>query len=296
MADKKNEIAAQLNDVVGNVLTQTHLQGFERAFLTSSAIGQLKEMLTPEYMKPIMNLQGNKLGFLTDADRKGGYPEEVVKNALIEAVLMGLQPYGNQFNIISGNCYPTKEGLGYVLNHWQGLSYTIIPGVPEVRPDNKSAVVPMEIRWELNGKKENATIPISVKNDAYASVDSLIGKATRKARAWLLSNISGIEVVDADATEIPHTEVSSTVSQVAKNKQDNRVLSHIENAADIKTLAKCRKAIDDSDKDTMDIYIAKYISLCTTIKELELAKNQFTAEDHELVIAYDDKERELKNG
>lgn len=296
MKETKNEIAVKLNSVVGSVLTQTHLQGFERAFITATAIGELKNMLTPEYMKPIMQLQGNKLGFLTDRDSKGGYPEEVVKNCLIESILMGLEPYGNHFNIISSQAYPTKQGLGYILNKWQGLEYTIIPGIPEVRPDNKSAVVPMEIRWELNGKKENATIPISVKNDSYASVDSLIGKATRKARAWLLSNISGIEVVDADATEIPHTEVSSTVSQVTKNKQDNRVLSHIENAVDIKTLAKCRKAIDDSDKDTMDIYIAKYISLCTTLKELELAKNQFTAEDHELVIAYDDKERELKNG
>lgn len=293
MSETKNEIALKLNNVVGNVLTQTHLQGFERAFLTSSAIGELKLMLTPEYMKPIMNLQGNRLGFLSDKDRNGGYSEEVVKNCLIEAVLMGLQPYGNQFNIISGNCYPTKEGLGAVLANWPGLKYSIIPGIPEVKLDNKSAVVPMEIKWEINGKKETAIIPISVKSDAYATVDSLIGKATRKSRAWLLSNISGIEVVEGDATEIPYTEVKSSVAQVSKGKLDDRIVTHIDSSEDIKTLAKCRKAISENDKEVMDLYIAKYISLCTTVKELKLAESQFSEEDYDLIIAYDEKMREL---
>src|SRR5690606_34273734 len=113
----------------------THLQGFERAYLVATAIGQLKELLTPEYMAPIMQLQGNKLGFLSNKDKTGGYPEPIVKNALIEATLMGLEPYGNQWNLIAGNMYPTKEGIGSILNKWNGLDYTIIPGIPEVRPD-----------------------------------------------------------------------------------------------------------------------------------------------------------------
>ena len=120
----KNEVAIQLNQAVGSVLNQVNLIGFEKAYATAKSIETLKTLLTPEYMHPIMQLQGNRLGFKTDKDKGSGYPVDVVKNCLIEAVLMGLQPYGNEFNIIAGNTYPTKEGLGRVLATWNGLQYT----------------------------------------------------------------------------------------------------------------------------------------------------------------------------
>ncbi|MFK5282891.1 hypothetical protein ACI3PL_25325, partial [Lacticaseibacillus paracasei] len=79
-----------------------------------------------------MALQGNRLGFKTDKDKSGGYPESVVKNCLIEAVLLGIQPTGNQFNIIAGNMYPTKEGCGYLLNNFKGLSYNLVCSLPRI--------------------------------------------------------------------------------------------------------------------------------------------------------------------
>ena len=261
----KNEIAIQLNNAVGSVLNQTNLQGFERAYATAKSIEVLKGLLSQEYMAPIMQLQGNRLGFKTDKDKASGYPVEIVKNCLIEAVLMGLQPYGNQFNIIAGNTYPTKEGLGHVLNNWNGLKYSLICGVPKPQQDGKSAIIDVNIKWTLSNKNSSETIPIAVKMDGYTSVDALVGKATRKGRAWLLGAISGMEITDADVEETEFLDVTpkkKSSQDASKEKERNRVIKHIENSKDVETLERCISAIAD--------------------------------DDEELVIMYDDKKRELK--
>ena len=211
------EIAKKLDSNVLSVIGSDKIQGFQKAYLVADAISQLSELLTPEYMQPIMALQGNRLGFKTDKDlvkqqgggySKGpGYPEPVVKNCLIEAVLMGLQPVNNQFNIIGGNMYPTKEGCGYLLNNFKGLSYNLVCSLPRINPNNTSAAVDVKISWILNGETKEETIPIPIKMDSYTSVDAIIGKATRKGRAWLLSRISGMEITDGDIQDVGFIEV-----------------------------------------------------------------------------------------
>lgn len=195
------------------VIGSATLQGFEKAHVVSTAISELKNLLTPEYMKPIMELQGNKLGFKTDQDKKGGYPVETVKNCLIEAVLFGLQPTGNQFNIIAGNMYPTKEGCGALLNNkdvFPNLKKTISVGLPRINQEKTSAAFSVQIKWELNGNKREETIDIPIKLDAYTSVDAMVGKATRKARAWLLSELLETEITDGEVEDVNYKVVSST--------------------------------------------------------------------------------------
>ena len=195
----ENEIAKKLNESVISVIGQEQLIGFEKAYLIANATSELKKLLTPEYMKPIMELQGNVLGFKTDKDNKGGYSETIVKNCLIEAVLMGLQPYGNQFNIIAGNTYPTKQGFGYLLANFKGLSYEIIPELPRINSSNTSAAITMNIVWSVNSsEKKERKIEIPIKVNNYMGTDAIIGKATRKARAWLYGTITGSEISDGD--------------------------------------------------------------------------------------------------
>jgi hypothetical protein len=225
--NKKNELAVmptqeaaeRMNEIVLSVTGAEGLNGFRKAYLMAEGIKKLKELLTQEYMAPIMELQGSKLGFRTDKDLvknngawvKGpGYPMEVVKDCLIEAVLNGLQPTGNQFNIIAGNMYPTKEGTGFILNNYAGLKYSIVIGLPRISNDRASAAVEATIKWTLNGDQNEQIVPIPIKMDAYTSVDSVIGKATRKARAWLISRITGSEITDGEVEDTAHTVVSST--------------------------------------------------------------------------------------
>ena len=299
MSENKNTaVALKLNEAVGSVLNQTNLLGFERAYATAQSIQILKELLTPEYMQPIMLLQGNRLGFKTDKDKSGGYPMEQVQNCLIEAVLMGLQPYGNQFNIIAGNMYPTKEGVGSLLATWKGLKYSLICGVPKPNQDGKSAVVDVTIKWEINRENKEETIPFSIKMDAYTSIDALIGKATRKGRAWLASAISGIEITEADVTEIVYTDLSKKSHQeVSKSKEYDRVLKHI-NHKDTTTFAileKCKPAITETDHDLKEMFVRKAIELATTKEELESVKFWADPEvDFDLFTTYSDRINELK--
>lgn len=297
--NKTTAVALKLNEAVGSVLNQVNLQGFERAYQTAQSIKVLKELLTPEYMAPIMELQGNKLGFKSDKDKSGGYPVEQVKNCLIEAVLMGLQPYGNEFNIIAGNTYATKEGLGRLLATWKGLQYTLICGVPKAQPDNKSAVVDVNIKWTLNNKTEETTIPISVKLDAYTSVDALVGKATRKGRAWLVSAISGIEVMDGDITDITPVDLNPkpTAKSVSDEKEKARVKKHIAASTDVAFLQRCAAAIKEGDSDLITEFCQKHIELSTNTAELESCVFAEFIEpeiDYDLFTAYEDKHRELK--
>lgn len=300
MEQKENSLMAiKLNDVVSSVITQTHLQGFERAYATANAIQKLQELLTPEYLKPIMALQGNRLGVKTDKDKTGGYPADVFKNCLIEAVLMGLQPYGNEFNIIAGNTYATKEGVGRLLATWKGLKYSLICGVPKPNPDGKSAVVEVTIKWTINNESKEEVIPISIKMDAYTSVDAMIGKATRKGRAWLLSAISGIEIVEADITDAEFVDVTpkQTHQEVSKSKEYDRVLKHINHKDTIsfEILEKCKPAITETDHELKLDYTRKAIELATTKEQLETVKFWADPEvDFDLFTSYSDKINELK--
>jgi len=210
---KYTEIAQKLDNNVLSVIGSDKIQGFEKSYLVANAISSLSSLLTPEYMKPIMALQGNRLGFKTDKDKTGGYPEATVKNCLIEAVLLGLQPTGNQFNIIAGNMYPTKEGCGYLLNNFKGLNYDLVCSLPKINQDKTSAAIEVTISWSINGDVKERTIPIPLKMDMYTSVDALIGKATRKGRAWLLSRISGMEITDGDIQDIEYTDLSKNRNQ-----------------------------------------------------------------------------------
>lgn len=299
MSENKNTaVALKLNEAVGSVLNQTNLLGFERAYATAQSIEVLKTLLTPEYMAPIMNLQGNRLGFKTDKDKSGGYPADVVKNCLIEAVLMGLQPFGNEFNIIAGNTYATKEGLGRVLASWKGLTYTLVCGVPIPQPDGKSAVVDVTINWTINGNAQKQVVPIAVKMDQYTSVDALIGKATRKGRAWLLSAISGIEITDGDVNDIAYVDVTKKpdAKTVSDEKEKARVIKHIESSKDTATLNRCSAAIKEGDSDLIRDFCSKYIDLSTSLEELMACplKQYVSAEnDYDLFIYFEDKIKEF---
>lgn len=248
-----NEIVTKIDATVAQVFGATTIQGFERAHVVAKAILELRELLTPEYMKPIMALQGSRLGFRTDKDKTGGYSEAEVKNCLIEAVLRGLQPTGNQFNIISGNAYATKEGCGALLNRkdfFPHLKKSINVGLPRINNEKTSAAFDVVIKWSNGGDERQETISIPIKIDAYASVDSMVGKATRKARAWLLSEITGVEMGEAEVDDQGTANVmESKQKQPVKSaveKQHERMMALIAGAKTIQELEGYKKDIDDN--------------------------------------------------
>ncbi len=212
-------VSDKLNTSVMSVINNDAAVGFKKAYTVSIAIKELKTLLTPEYMTPIMELQGNKLGFKTDKDKDGGYKEEIVKNCLIEAVLFGLQPTGNMFNIIAGNTYATKEGLGYLLSKISGLQYDIVAELPRIK--DASAAVVMNIEWTLGGVSRTQKIDIPIKVNNFMGTDAVLGKAIRKARKWLYDTITGSEIPEGDVVDTTATVVSSTIAEKKENIKAN---------------------------------------------------------------------------
>lgn len=250
----ETQIIQKLNESVFSVIKEDGLVMFEKAYQIAKAAGELKTILNAEYMKPIMELQGNRLGFKTDKDTNGGYPVDVVKNCLIEAVLTGVQPFGNQFNIIAGNCYITKEGFGYLLKNMAGLSYDITPQLPRINADKSGAAIVMDIEWTYGGVTKKKSLDIPVKMNSFMGTDAVIGKATRKARAWLFNTITGSEIADGDITDTQFTEakvVDSKTHNSPEEKENARVTDFIQNAKNKKQLDQVASSISTPEQQTL---------------------------------------------
>ena len=185
------------------LIAQKEASQFRKMAMVAGAIQELRNLLTPKVMAPIMALQGTSLGFRTDKDSTGGYSVDIVRDCLIEATLQGVYPVGNEFNIIAARCYITKEGFGHKLRDIPGLYYMITPTVPVMK--NGGAVVTMLVEWTYNGKSNSRELEIAVRVNAGMGTDAIIGKATRKARAWLFTAVTGMELGEGDVGDMGDT-------------------------------------------------------------------------------------------
>jgi hypothetical protein len=211
----EKQITETLDKLKESGLACSNMQSsFEKAFTVARCIKAIRAALTPEAMTPIMEMQGTPLGFKTDKDKTGGYDLPVVREALIEAAMVGLVPCGNQFNIIGGRMYTTKEGFTYLLNQVPDLQYTINYGVPIMK--NGGAIVRTEILWRVDPvglmqpNKKILEIPVRVNNGMGA--DAILGKADRKAKCWLFNHVTGNTLNDGEAED--GTGVRTTSSRV----------------------------------------------------------------------------------
>lgn len=114
------------------------------AFRAVGVVTSLRQILTDDIMRAVfMPLANTSIGFLTDQDpnknnKRTGLPNTpysvgVVRDCLIDAVMKGLLPTGNQFNIIAGRQYTTNEGYSYLLkklNVRHMISKAILPAPP----------------------------------------------------------------------------------------------------------------------------------------------------------------------
>lgn len=182
---------------------------FERELAVASAMGDMRALLTPEMMKPVMALMNSPLGFMTDrnpatSDRQvTPYAVEVVRDCVIEAKLRGYHVVGNEFNIIAGRFYGAKNGVvRKVLTH---------PGVADVKDTyevprlvgDKGAIVKCKITWVRDGKPDGLERDFPVKVNSFMGSDAILGKATRKLFAAALSRLTGKAVPEGEAGDEP---------------------------------------------------------------------------------------------
>lgn len=225
-AQEKFEVAlrdASAIDIVNN---------FGAAFNAARVITLLREALTDEVMvRVFMPLMNTKVGFRTDRDGKPDkngkvkplYDVATVRDAIIDAAIIGLLPTGNQFNIISGTMYPTKEGYTVLLKKI-GAKYII--DVQQDRSQNPAfAEFPCKISYSYNGEKNSLTVVATVRRDQYSSNDQLRGKAERRAKKALYEYLTGTDYGDADETSSrPNAVVDAVAVEIAEKSNAGPVI------------------------------------------------------------------------
>ncbi len=167
----------------------------EQAILVVEGMEYLRGLLTDEILircfKPLM---GNPRGFLTDRDRKpekDQYEPGTVRECLIEAMLLGVSPLGNQFNIISGRTYITRNGITALLQQLEGLTDLRVDPIDVPEGSKLGSIVPMRATWCFTGKQDSMERRIPVRVNEGQGADAILGKADRKMKAAIYARLTG---------------------------------------------------------------------------------------------------------
>lgn len=220
LAAEPEQIAA-LDTVLGecNLQVLSASAQFEQTFKMAAGIRQISEMITDAMMVDIMALQNIAVGFKTDKPQ--GYDVATVKRCLIEALIHGIHATGNEFNIISGGMYMTKQGVARLVREFKGLTdLCLSPAVPLI--DNDSAIVHYEATWKLDGAAVSLVRDIPVRVNKMMGADAILGKATRKMLAAIYGQLTGSEhaVPEGDVGDVIDV-ASSAVSGGASDNRSN---------------------------------------------------------------------------
>jgi hypothetical protein len=166
----------------------------EQSVLMAQGLEDLRAALTDDVMKRyVMPLMNSPLGFRTDSTKPGElYNVKEVREAVIEAAIKGFRWTGNEFNIISGRAYFTKEGLARRVREWPGLTnLRMTPGLPTMKEGG--CVIEYVAEWELAGVPQKCERKIPVRLNNGQGGDAGIGKATRKILAAVFGQLTGSE-------------------------------------------------------------------------------------------------------
>jgi hypothetical protein len=181
-----------------------------KGLMVARVTQQIRSMISPAMMRDIMALKGTPLGFKTDEATRtqGPYSEDVVRDVIIAALMDDARIVGNEFNIISGQYYRTKEQLERKVREFPGLTqlrYSL--SVPVMQTGG--ALVAGWASWKLNGVADridcvqdagfDSRIPVRVNSGQGA--DAILGKATRKLMHRVWNRLTGQEVSEAEPGE-----------------------------------------------------------------------------------------------
>jgi hypothetical protein len=217
--------ARGIEDIVSEsgVAALSNMAPLQQTIMLAKGINGMREVLTDGVVKEyFMPLQGSPLGFVTDKDKDGGYSLEVVREVVIEALLRGFRPVGNELNIIAGRFYGAKAGFERIVYEYPGLrGFDYVLGVPRIVGE-KGALLEATATWELHGQKQQLACleknedgidtRIAVKVNAGMGPDAILGKATRKLFARVYRKLTGCsrDIVDMDPSDYVDASASGS--------------------------------------------------------------------------------------
>ncbi len=193
--------------------------------IVAEAMSQMRKLVTSEMLAGVMTLVGSPLGI--ECDKPEGYKEDIVRDAFIQAQLVGARPVNQEFGIIQRKFYPKKGFFRRAILEADDITdLSVEPGYI-VRDKDSTALVNMHATWRDDGRlqKYDATIDgdaenkrdrrIRVKVNSGMGDDAIIGKAERKMYARLYEMITD-NVLTAPAEDDDDTDtVEGTVTGAA---------------------------------------------------------------------------------
>lgn len=233
---------AKIDEVVGEygLAVIDHLPMFTRGLTLARGIKQLRELVDDGFMADIMQLCDSPLGFKTDlADKPKKYDVATVKDCVIHCLLRGGSVIGNEFNIIAGRCYLTKE---FYERQVRSLVHDlrVIEHVPQT--SSGGALVGMEASWVYLGRRDSVKClkteagdaRIAVRVNAGMGVDAILGKAYRKLYARIYRRVTGSswleEETEQEDTDVVSVQEPEAVEEAAvEAPQEASVLDGVQN-------------------------------------------------------------------
>lgn len=224
---KVSSALSQLKTIGENV------DDFENSLLIGYYLNELRENLNDNVIKVMRSLQNTSIGFKTD--RKDGYDEYTIKNCIIEAYMYGLRPLNNEFNILGGNFYVTKNGLDRLVHSKAGLEKIEIVQKGIVQsPETKKWKVKYSYSFKIKGLEEvkgeqdiivNGTV--GAKNYEIP-IDAIQGKSYRKILHHIYTKMNiGLQIPEGEvgddsiSTQNTQSQVSGNEKSTAESKLEN---------------------------------------------------------------------------
>lgn len=239
----------------------------ERTLTLADSMEVMRENFNGAILGRMKRLANTPLGFLTDRKEKDKpYDDEVIRDCVIEAMLRGCQPIGNEFNIIAGRCYLTKAFFERQLRQYPGLTeLRLVEGVPSTHAASGGALVPYRATWLLNGAPDEIVcdmLPdgsdtrIAVRVNSGMGVDAILGKAKRKMLARVFARITGSEwlEMEEDATTADVIDVEPPAAPQSSLPRDiEETLTAMENISDVNTYESSAALTITSDDDRVKL-------------------------------------------
>lgn len=206
----------ELDRIAGEYSLDKIIDGkhFANALKMAEGMELLKRLLNDDVMKSINLLQGSRLGFRTDKQAGEKYPPMVVRDCLIEAVIRGARPIGNEFNIISSGAYFTREYFERAVKELDGLTDLDIQTklkASEVR-EGTTVDVGFDATWKLEGRPQTLSGTIPIRVNKRMGADAILGKMWRKVLARIHKKVTGSEHTlpegDVEDCDIPTADAA----------------------------------------------------------------------------------------
>jgi hypothetical protein len=213
-------------------LEDSNMTAFRRAAMTAIAIKRLRTLINEPVLALLRDLMNTPLGFKTDrGPHSKKYPtpygDDIMRDCAIEALLRGVLWTGNEFNIIAGQCYITREGYTRKLQEIPGLTNLVVsPGIPRVDKDSGRTVVRFAASWVYNGVadslKDHEGKPrrvFAITVNEGSGPDQIVGKAHRKGFKAIFDQIHGSSHRDRDDTDVEELLVGTADSAITDAQQ-----------------------------------------------------------------------------